>query len=79
VVARRRWSDLSERSRRLIIITGVGEAALKVAALLDLRRRRADEVRGSKKVWAAAILLTNTVGAVPIAYFAFGRRPPGPA
>ncbi len=73
-MAKRRWSDLSERSRRLIVITGVCEAALKVAALVDLRRRPADEVRGSKRIWAVAILLTNSVGAVPVAYFALGRR-----
>lgn len=41
------------------------------AALLDLRRRPAARVRGSKKWWAAASLV-NFVG--PLAYFAFGRR-----
>ena len=44
---------------------------LAAAALLDLRRRPGDQVRGSKKLWAAAAFM-NFVG--PLAYFAFGRR-----
>lgn len=73
-MARRRWNDLSKRSRRLIVIGGLFETAWKAAALLDLRGRGADEVSGSKKGWAAAIVLVNAAGAVPIAYFLVGRR-----
>lgn len=73
-MAKRRWRDLSEHTRRLILITGAFEGALKIAALLDLRRRPADQVRGSKKAWGAAIVLINSAGAVPIAYFLRGRR-----
>jgi hypothetical protein len=75
-MARRRWSDLSERNRRLVVVSGAAEAVLKVAALVDLRRRPADEVKGSKKMWALAIVLVNAVGVVPIAYFLVGRRRP---
>jgi hypothetical protein len=32
------------------------------------------EVRGSKRGWAAAITVLNTLGAVPIGYFLRGRR-----
>jgi hypothetical protein len=74
-VARRRWSDLSERQRRIVVVTAVGEAVLKVAALVDLRRRPAEQVRGSKKVWAATLVLTSSMGLVPVAYFVLGRRP----
>ncbi|MCW2546523.1 MAG: hypothetical protein JWN96_983 [Mycobacterium sp.] len=70
----KRWNELSQRTRRLIVISGVFEGLMKVAALIDLARRPANEVRGSKKRWAAGILLINSVGAVPIAYFARGRR-----
>jgi hypothetical protein len=61
----------------LIIIVGAAEALLKVAALIDLARRPANEVRGSKARWAAAVSLINSLGAVPIAYFAWGRRKSG--
>jgi hypothetical protein len=73
-VSRRRWSELEPRTRRLIVAAGVFEGALKIAALVDLARRPASEVRGSKVAWAAAVTFINALGAVPIAYFAYGRR-----
>ncbi len=69
-----KWTDLSPRSRRLIIAAGIWESTLKSAALIDLARRPATEVRGSKVRWALAVTLINALGAVPIAYFARGRR-----
>ena len=71
---KRRWSELSAGTRRFIVIGAVVEGALKVAALVDLRRRPADEVNGSKRAWAVAIVLVNSLGAVPMAYFLLGRR-----
>jgi len=73
-VAKKKWNELSSRTRRLIIAGGVFEGVLKVAALIDLARRPAGEVRGSKLRWALAVTLINSVGAVPVAYFAYGRR-----
>ena len=73
-MARRRWSELSEGTRRLIVAGAVVEGALKIAALRDLKRRPAAAVRGPKWLWAIALVLANTVGAVPIAYFLVGRR-----
>jgi hypothetical protein len=74
VMAKKRWDELSPRSRRLILAGGVFEGVLKLAALIDLARRPAGEVRGSKLRWALAVTLINSVGAAPIAYFAYGRR-----
>jgi hypothetical protein len=74
VVAKKKWNDLSPRSRRLIVVGSTFEGVLKLAALVDLARRPASQVRGSKSRWALAITLINSVGAVPIAYFAYGRR-----
>lgn len=73
-MARRRWSDLSPRARGLLVAAGGVEGALKIAALVDLARRPSAQVRGSKRKWAAAITLVNSVGAVPIAYFLRGRH-----
>lgn len=72
--ARRKWDDLEPRTRRLIVVASAIEGALKIAALIDLARRPSDEVRGSKAAWAAAVSLINSFGAVPIAYFVWGRR-----
>lgn len=73
-MANKRWNELSPRTRRLIVIGGTFEGLLKIAALADLARRPASEVRGPKPRWAAAIVLVNSLGAVPIAYFVYGRR-----
>ena len=68
------WNDLDPRTRRLIVLATAAEAALKVAALVDLARRPSSEIRGPKAAWATAVTLVNSVGAVPIAYFVWGRR-----
>ena len=71
-----RWSDLSESNRRLIIAAAIGEAILKTAVLIDLRRRPASQIRGSKRIWIVAAVLVNSAGIGPLSYFAFGRRRP---
>ncbi len=68
---KKRWSDLSPGQKRVTVGAGIVEMGLKIAALADLRRRPADEIRGSKPMWAA-LLFVNFVG--PVAYFAFGRK-----
>jgi hypothetical protein len=76
MVAGRRWRDLSERNRRLIILGAAFEGILNIVALVDLARRPADQVRGSKGAWATAVVLVNSLGGMPLAYFLFGRRRP---
>jgi MFS family permease len=78
MAARRRWSELSERRRRLLIAAAVVEGALKLAALIDLSRRPAGQVRGPKWLWAAVVAVVGSAGVVPISYFVFGRRAPRP-
>lgn len=56
------------------MIAGVVEAVLKVIMLVDLRRRPASGIRGSKRAWAASALV-NSAGIVPITYLVYGRRP----
>jgi bacteriorhodopsin len=74
MTTKKKWSELSSRSRMLIVVTGVVEVALLVATLVDMRRRPADEIRGSKRMWTA-LAFVNIVG--PIAYFTIGRRQRG--
>jgi hypothetical protein len=69
---RKRWNDLSPSQQRAIVAAGVVQLLLATAALLDLRRRPSEQVRGPKGLWAVAAAFLNTVG--PLAYFAFGRR-----
>jgi hypothetical protein len=76
MVARRQWSDLSVRSRQLIVVAAVTEAGLKSAALIDIKRRPASQIRGPKWAWAAFVVLVNSFGGAPLSYFVFGRRRP---
>ena len=68
----RRWGDLSGAQKRTIILSGVVQVGLLAAALVDIYRRPAEEIRGGKRLWAAAAFI-NYVG--PISYFLFGRKP----
>jgi hypothetical protein len=68
---KKRWSDLSADQQRAIIAVGVVQNALLAAALIDLRRRPADQIHGSKRLWVALSFI-NFGG--PIAYFLIGRR-----
>jgi hypothetical protein len=61
-VMARRWSDLSDRSRRLVIAAATAEAILKTAVLIDIRRRPASQIRGSKRMWIVAAVLVTPPG-----------------
>ncbi|HKP99029.1 MAG TPA: hypothetical protein VJ735_01750 [Actinomycetes bacterium] len=74
MAASRQWSDLSQRTRGLLVTAAVAEGILKAAALVDLKRRPASQVRGPKWVWAAAVAVVSSAGVLPISYFVFGRR-----
>lgn len=70
-MATRTWSELSTTQQRLIIAAGAVEIVLTTVALVDLVRRRPEQVRGPRWLWAAACLV-QPVG--PLGYLALGRR-----
>jgi hypothetical protein len=47
-----------------------------VAALIDLKRRPASQIQGTKWLWVVAVV--GSAGVVPVShfYFVFGRRQP---
>jgi hypothetical protein len=65
------WSEMSPTQRKVIGVASAIEIVLLAFALIDLRRRPASRVRGSKRMWAA-VSFVQPVG--PIAYLLFGRR-----
>ena len=73
-MAAKKWSDVNPRARQLIVAAAVIDGVLKTAALADMKRRPASQIRGSKWMWASAVLLINSAGGLPVAYFAYGRR-----
>lgn len=73
-MAKPQWSDLSKPTQRLIIVAAAVETCLKAAALVDIKRRPASQIRGSKWMWVPAVTIINSAGLAPLAYFVFGRR-----
>jgi Phospholipase_D-nuclease N-terminal len=71
VMRRKQWSDLTNTQKRGIVFLGALQLGLLAAALLDIRRRPAADINGSKRLWTAVVFI-NGIG--PIAYFLFGRR-----
>ena len=76
MAASKQWSDLSEGNRRLLIAVAAADVTLRIAALVDIKRRPASQIRGRKWAWATAVAIVNSVGILPISYFVFGRRQP---
>jgi len=74
VALRRRWSDLSQGTRKLLVIGAVVEGILKIAALIDMKRRPASQIRGPKWMWATSVAVIGSAGILPITYFMLGRR-----
>jgi hypothetical protein len=70
-VPNKRWSDLSSTQRKAVVLSGVVQLGLLAAALADIYRRPAEEIRGDKRLWAV-VAFVNFVG--PVSYFLFGRR-----
>jgi hypothetical protein len=70
-VPNKRWGDLSSTQRKAVVLSGIVQLGLLAAALADIYRRPAREIRGPKRLWAA-VAFVNFVG--PISYFLFGRR-----
>ncbi len=67
-----KWQDMNNGQRVGVVLVGIIQIALLAAALRDIRKRDAEELRGSKTMWRA-ISLINFIG--PITYFALGRKP----
>jgi hypothetical protein len=70
-ITRKQWSDLSPQKQLTISVVGLIQVSLLAAALIDIRRRPAEQIKGSKKLWTLVAFI-NFVG--PIAYFMIGRK-----
>ena len=67
----RRWNEMTKRQRVKVVLLAALQITLLIAALTDLARRPAEQIRGQKRVWLGIISI-NYVG--PVAYFVRGRR-----
>lgn len=69
----KRLGELSCPHKAALLLVIAAQLGLLVSAELDLHRRSAAELRGSKAVWRLVCLI-NFVG--PLGYFRCGRRQP---
>lgn len=69
--SRKKWEDLSPVQQRGIVILGVLQLTLLVAALVDIWRRPEEEIQGSRTAWTLVSFI-NFFG--PVSYFLFGRK-----
>jgi hypothetical protein len=69
----KQWKDLTDTQKQGIVLLGVLQLILLAAALLDICRRNADAINGSKRLWTMVVFI-NFIG--PIVYFLFGRKRP---
>ena len=76
MVQRKTWSDMGKKQQLSVIVGGAVQVALLVAALVDIKRRPAELIRGRKALWVGLSFI-NYVG--PLAYFILGRRRAGKA
>jgi methylase of polypeptide subunit release factors len=68
-----RWQQLTRTQQRLVLAGVALETTLKIAMLVDLRRRPAQRIHGKKWLWASSTLV-NSAGVIPIVYFVAGRK-----
>ncbi len=69
----KKWASLTARERTPFVLRGILQVALLAAALTDIYRRPAEEIRIRKWLWSV-VALVNFMGIDPIAYFAFCRK-----
>lgn len=67
----KRWSELSDRRKFVLLTLTCVQVSLSTTAWVDLARRPAGQLRGSKRMWLPLIAV-NWVG--PLAYFGYGVR-----
>ncbi len=70
-LTKRQWGDLSPQKRATVGAVGLVQFMLLAAALIDIRRRPAEQIKGSKKLWTLVAFI-NFIG--PITYFVLGRK-----
>jgi hypothetical protein len=69
--ASKKWSEMPTSRKVFIVLMTIAQFTLLAFALADIRKRPAEQINGSKKLWTA-IAFINWIG--PIAYFVKGRK-----
>lgn len=68
---KKKWKDLTKGQRVRAVSLAAVQIALQSAAIRDIAKRPASQIKGPKAAWIAGTFI-NFTG--PVAYFALGRR-----
>ena len=68
---KKHWKDLTKGQQAKVASLAAVQIALQTAAIRDITKRPANQIKGPKAAWVAGTFI-NFFG--PIAYFVFGRR-----
>lgn len=69
--ASKKWREMSTPRKVGTMLMTIAQFTLLAFALADIRKRPAEQINGSKKLWTAIVFI-NWIG--PIAYFVKGRK-----
>lgn len=70
-MAKKRWNELARPQRIAALVAVSVQLSLLATAQVDILRRPAAEINGSKLFWRLVVFI-NFLG--PMAYFLFGRK-----
>jgi len=65
------WKEMSPAGRTGIVVVGIVQMAMMLAAQRDISKRPAELINGPKAAWRMAALI-NFIG--PMGYYVFGRK-----
>lgn len=65
------WKEMSPAGRTWIVVVGIVQMTMMLAAQRDISKRPAELINGPKAAWRMAALI-NFIG--PMGYFVFGRK-----
>jgi hypothetical protein len=68
---KKRWNSLTKPKKIAALVAVSVQLSLLAAAQVDMTRRSAAEINGSKLFWRLVVFI-NFLG--PMAYFLFGRK-----
>ena len=70
----KRWRDMSPGAKTALLVAGSVDLGLRAWALIDLKNRPQEQVRGSKRGWAIALATVNSTGILPTVYLSWARK-----
>jgi hypothetical protein len=68
---RKNWGELTSGQKLSAAVAILIQLLLLTAAQVDITRRPAEQIKGSKKLWRAVVFI-NYIG--PLAYFVLGIK-----